>query len=99
MRGAEPVFNFVQNAFWQADSRSQGRGRLTTGYAQLFADVQIPLELLYGGLHVGVFLHFPLDRFRRVDNSRVITAAEFVADGWERSLGVFAAEIHGDLAW
>ena len=45
-----------------------------------------------------IFFDFSFDGFRRMNDGGVITPAEFVADRWKRSLGIFAAEIHRHLA-
>ncbi len=52
-----------------------------------------------GRLHIGIFFDLSLDGFRCVDDRRMISAAKFIADTRKRCMGVFAAQIHRDLAW
>src|SRR2546423_9458725 len=43
--------------------------------------------------------HLPLDLLAAVQHGRVIAAAERLTDSHEWSLGLFAHQVHRDLAW
>ncbi len=59
------------------------------------------LQLLYQAVEQGsqgfIVLHVLRDLLAGVDDRRVITSAEFLADVWQRGFGQVSAEVHGNL--